>query len=111
MVSFGGGGAVAELGNFCDAASAADIQGFFAAHRAPAAERAVQHSLESIRDCVELRGRLQEALHEWLTARAARQGCAPSRDPWAAQRQAIIGLDYNRPVVLFCADDSTTGRS
>jgi aminopeptidase N len=72
VVSFGGGGAVPALGNFCDLESARDVEAFFAGHPAPAAERAVQHSLETIRQCAELKGRLREPLKAWLAEPATR---------------------------------------
>lgn len=69
IVSFGGGGFVAALSAFCDAATARDVETFFATHRAPAAERAAQQSLESIRSCADLEERVGPALHAWLASR------------------------------------------
>ncbi len=66
VVAFGGGGAVAALGSFCAAGAADDIEAFFTANRAPAAERTVRHSLESIRNCVDLEASLQKPLHDWI---------------------------------------------
>jgi aminopeptidase N len=66
VVSFGGGGAVPALGNFCDLDSARDVETFFASHPAPAAERAVLHSVETIRQCAELKARLEAPLKRWL---------------------------------------------
>ncbi|MEO8505624.1 MAG: M1 family metallopeptidase, partial [Acidobacteriota bacterium] len=67
VVSFGGGGAVSALGSFCDTAAANDVEAFFATHRAPAAERMAQQSLERIRACAELAARVKEPLHRWVT--------------------------------------------
>ncbi|HXO19554.1 MAG TPA: ERAP1-like C-terminal domain-containing protein, partial [Thermoanaerobaculia bacterium] len=71
VVSFGGGGAVGALGSICEAGMGGDVERFFAAHRAPGAERTVRHSLEDIRNCVELKSRQQKPLHDWLQRSAA----------------------------------------
>ncbi|MBF5041092.1 M1 family metallopeptidase [Aggregicoccus sp. 17bor-14] len=66
VTSFGGGGAVGALGAFCDAAAARDIEGFFASHPAPGAERTLKRSLESISQCAALKARQQAPLARWL---------------------------------------------
>jgi aminopeptidase N len=55
VTSFGGSGAVSALGGFCSMEKREEIKQFFAAHRAPGAERALQQSLERITTCVEFK--------------------------------------------------------
>jgi puromycin-sensitive aminopeptidase len=69
IISFGGGGAVSQLGVYCDAKARDDIAAFFASHPAPEAERAVRQSLESIDRCVELKAVQAASLERWLAAR------------------------------------------
>lgn len=59
---------VGAVGNFCSAEAAADVKQFFAAHPVPAAERALQQSMERIEGCVVLRHKQSPALHWWLAA-------------------------------------------
>lgn len=67
VTSFGGSGAVSALGGFCSIEKRDEIKQFFAAHRAPGAERALQQSLERITSCVEFKqlqgGNMQKFLH------------------------------------------------
>jgi len=55
VTSFGGSGAVPALGGFCSIEKRDEIKQFFASHRAPGAERALQQSLERIAACVEFK--------------------------------------------------------
>jgi puromycin-sensitive aminopeptidase len=55
VTSFGGSGAVSALGGFCSIEKRDEIKQFFATHRAPGAERALQQSLERISTCVEFK--------------------------------------------------------
>ena len=55
VTTFGGGGAVSALGGFCSIEKRDEIRQFFATHRAPGAERALQQSLERITNCVEFK--------------------------------------------------------
>jgi aminopeptidase N len=55
VTTFGGRGAVSALGEFCSVEKRDEVQQFFAAHRAPGAERALQQSLERITNCVEFK--------------------------------------------------------
>jgi aminopeptidase N len=55
VTTFGGSGAVSALGGFCSIQKHDEIKQFFAMHRAPGAERAVQQSLERITNCVEFK--------------------------------------------------------
>jgi aminopeptidase N len=72
VISFGGRGAVSALGAFCDAGAADDIERFFAANRAPGAERALKRSLEGIRNCVALKELQRERLAAWIEERGGR---------------------------------------
>ena len=47
--------AVSALGGFCSIEKRDEIKQFFATHRAPGAERALQQSLERISTCVEFK--------------------------------------------------------
>lgn len=59
---------VSSTGSFCTEDAAKQVQQFFTAHPVASADRAVKHSVESIRGCTELR-RLQEPnLKSWLAA-------------------------------------------
>jgi aminopeptidase N len=69
VISFGGNGAVAALGAYCDPAARSEIAAFFATHPAPGAERTLKRSLESIDHCVELKALQAESLDHWLSAR------------------------------------------
>jgi aminopeptidase N len=66
VTSFGGRGAVPALGGFCSAAMHDDIKQFFASHRAPGAERAVQQSLERISNCTEFQKLQGNNMEQWL---------------------------------------------
>ncbi|HEY7404453.1 MAG TPA: M1 family metallopeptidase [Candidatus Angelobacter sp.] len=66
VTTFGGRGAVSALGNFCSAPMRDDVKQFFAAHRAPGAERALQQSLERIDNCIEFKQTQGENLQKWL---------------------------------------------
>jgi aminopeptidase N len=68
VTSFGGSGAVSALGGFCSIEKRDEIKQFFATHRAPGAERALQQSLERIATCVEFKqlqsGNMQKFLQQ-----------------------------------------------
>lgn len=66
VTSFGGRGAVSALGDFCSSQEKQDVQRFFADHRAPGAERALQQSLESMDSCMEFRQLQQANMEKWL---------------------------------------------
>ncbi len=57
---------VAATQNFCSADEAARVKAFFTTHPVPAAERAVQQSLERIASCAALASRQADALTRWL---------------------------------------------
>jgi aminopeptidase N/puromycin-sensitive aminopeptidase len=66
VTTFGGGGAVSALGGFCSIEKRDEIKQFFAAHRAPGAERALQQSLERITTCVEFKQQQSENMQKFL---------------------------------------------
>ena len=45
-----------------------DVKKFFADHRAPGAERALQQSLERMNTCIEFKQLQQANMQEWLGA-------------------------------------------
>jgi aminopeptidase N len=66
VTSFGGAGAVSALGGFCSIETRDEIKQFFATHRAPGAERALQQSLERITTCVEFKQLQSENMQKFL---------------------------------------------
>ncbi len=66
VTSFGGSGAVSALGGFCSIEKRDEIKQFFATHRAPGAERALQQSLERITTCVEFKQLQSENMQKFL---------------------------------------------
>jgi len=66
--SFGGRGAVSALSSFCSEKDRDDVKQFFASHRAPGAERAVQQSLESIGNCIDFKHLQQANMEKWLAS-------------------------------------------
>ncbi|MGA2694905.1 MAG: M1 family metallopeptidase [Terriglobales bacterium] len=69
VTSFGGRGAVSELGDACSSSMREDVQRFFADHKAPGAERAVQQSLDRIDSCLAFRKAQESSMDAWLRAR------------------------------------------
>jgi aminopeptidase N len=68
-ISLGDVRLVESLGRFCDAAARDDIKSFFAAHKLPAASRALDQTIEQINNCMAIRDKQTPALTEWLAAR------------------------------------------
>ncbi|HET9181722.1 MAG TPA: M1 family metallopeptidase [Candidatus Angelobacter sp.] len=68
VTSFGGRGAVSALGSFCSERDKQDVKQFFASHKAPGAERALQSSLDSIDNCMEFKHLQQTNMEKWLAA-------------------------------------------
>jgi aminopeptidase N len=68
VTTFGGRGAVSALGGFCSAPMREDVKKFFADHRAPGAERALQQSLERMNNCIEFKQLQQANMQQWLAA-------------------------------------------
>jgi aminopeptidase N len=66
VTSFGGRGAVSALGNFCSVQEKDDVKQFFATHRAPGAQRALQQSLEAMDNCIEFKQLQQANMEKWL---------------------------------------------
>ncbi|HEY2168350.1 MAG TPA: M1 family metallopeptidase [Candidatus Angelobacter sp.] len=66
VTSFGGSGAVSALGGFCSIEKRDEIKQFFASHRAPGAERALQQSLERITTCVEFKQLQSDNMQKFL---------------------------------------------
>jgi aminopeptidase N len=66
VTTFGGSGAVSALGGFCSASMRDEVKQFFAAHRAPGAERALQQSLERMNNCIEFKQLQGANLEKWL---------------------------------------------
>jgi aminopeptidase N len=66
VTSFGGAGAVSALGGFCSVEKRDEIKQFFATHRAPGAERALQQSLERITTCVDFKQLQGENMQTFL---------------------------------------------
>ncbi len=63
-----GGALVGSTGTFCSAEERDDVKAFFADHRVPDAERSLQHAIESIDGCIELRKLQQPNLDKWIAA-------------------------------------------
>jgi aminopeptidase N len=66
VTTFGGRGAVSALGGFCSVAMHDEIKQFFTDHRAPGAERALQQSLERIKNCAEFKQVQGDNMEKWL---------------------------------------------
>jgi aminopeptidase N len=63
-----GGFLVGSTGSFCSVEDRDDVAAFFATHKVPAAEHALQHAIEHINGCIEFRSLQQANLDEWLAA-------------------------------------------
>jgi aminopeptidase N len=66
VTTFGGSGAVSALGGFCSIEKRDEIKQFFASHRAPGAERALQQSLERITACIEFKQLQSDNMQKFL---------------------------------------------
>ena len=60
---------VASTGYFCSAEARDDVRSFFSSHPVPAAESSVQHAIESIDGCIELRHLQEPNLQKWLSGK------------------------------------------
>jgi len=65
-----GGYLVSSTGNFCSAAARDDVKSFFAVHKVAASDRALQHAVERIGGCIELRSLQEPNLQAWLSKQA-----------------------------------------
>jgi aminopeptidase N/puromycin-sensitive aminopeptidase len=63
-----GSSLVGSTGSFCAVEDRDDVMAFFATHKVPAAEQALQHAVEHINGCIELRSLQQANLDQWLAA-------------------------------------------
>lgn len=59
---------VASTGNFCSQAGREDVKSFFASHKVAAADKSLQHAMERIDGCIELRTLQEPNLKQWLAA-------------------------------------------
>ncbi len=59
---------VASTGNFCSQAGREDVKSFFASHKVAAADKSLQHAMERIDGCIELRTLQEPNLKLWLAA-------------------------------------------
>jgi aminopeptidase N/puromycin-sensitive aminopeptidase len=59
---------VSSAGSFCSADSRESVQSFFTEHKVPSAERALQHSIESINGCIEFRALQEPNLKRWMAS-------------------------------------------
>jgi aminopeptidase N len=65
-ISFGDARMVGSLVSFCDAGMRDDIKDFFTRNARPAAARALEQTVERINNCIELKGRQERVLSDWL---------------------------------------------
>jgi aminopeptidase N len=59
---------VGSTAAFCSAEARDDVQAFFADHKVPSGEHALQHSIENIDGCIELRKLQEPHLAQWIAA-------------------------------------------
>jgi aminopeptidase N len=57
---------ISSLGQFCDTKTGSEIEGFFATHKVPEAERTLQQSLERISSCADFASSQAPKLTDWL---------------------------------------------
>jgi len=57
---------VSSAGGFCDAGLRGEVNDFFSAHKAAAAERSFRQSMETIKNCVDLKSQQSSQLASWL---------------------------------------------
>jgi aminopeptidase N/puromycin-sensitive aminopeptidase len=63
-----GGYLVGSAGAFCSTDAREDVKQFFAAHKVAASDKSLQHAIERIDGCIELRSLQEPKLKEWLAA-------------------------------------------
>jgi aminopeptidase N/puromycin-sensitive aminopeptidase len=59
---------VRSVGEFCSPTDRDDVQKFFSTHRLPQTDLSLNHSIENINDCIELRALQQPSLDKWLAS-------------------------------------------
>jgi hypothetical protein len=64
--AFAGWSIVQATGSFCDSGMRDEVQAFFTAHPAPAAERSLKQSVERMNYCVDLKAQQHDQLASWL---------------------------------------------
>ncbi len=57
---------VSSAGSFCSTGGRDDVQSFFTAHPVPAAETSLEHAIQRVNGCIEMRGLQEPRLKEWL---------------------------------------------
>src|SRR5579872_6616690 len=72
--AFAGGIIVQATGSFCDAGMRDEVQSFFTAHPAPAAERSLKQSVEQMNYCADMRSQQGPQLASWLQKHASLTG-------------------------------------
>jgi aminopeptidase N len=70
----GSGRLVAATGSFCDPELRAQVTDFFSAHPIPDAERTLRQSLETIRNCIDLKSQQAAPLAAWLDHHSSSTG-------------------------------------
>jgi len=63
-----GNALVGSTGAFCSATARDEVQAFFAEHKVPSADHALQHAIESINGCIELRASQEPNLQKWIAS-------------------------------------------
>ncbi len=58
---------VRSVGEFCSADAREDVEKFFSTHKLPETALSLNHSIENINGCIELRALQQPSLDRWLT--------------------------------------------
>jgi aminopeptidase N len=68
IVSFGGSGPIATLGDYCSEDKAKEIRSFFDDHPLPGAERSIKGALEQINECTAIKKSQAARLSSWLAS-------------------------------------------
>jgi aminopeptidase N/puromycin-sensitive aminopeptidase len=66
MTTASGGRLVASTGSFCSVQDRDEVKSFFATHPVPSSDRSLQHAIERIDGCAELRSSQEPNLKLWL---------------------------------------------
>jgi aminopeptidase N/puromycin-sensitive aminopeptidase len=59
---------IASTGNFCSAPARDEVKSFFSTHKVTASDQSLQHAIEQIDGCIELRSQQEVKLQQWLDA-------------------------------------------
>ena len=57
---------VRSVGDFCSESDRNDVEKFFSTHKLPETDRYLNHAIENINGCVELRALQQSSLDKWI---------------------------------------------